>query len=179
MATGVVWLADAIRKDTPYRVNEVVEDGAAFLAAVKEAGLEGIMAKQRDSGYLPGKRSDTWLKIKTHQTVECAIIGYTQGRGERELTFGALHIARSNGGELEYIGKVGTGFDEPLMRSLAADLAKLSRIKRPLKEKVPDEAKTVWVEPKLTCEVQFGSFTEDGLLREPVFLRMRPDLTAE
>jgi DNA ligase D-like protein (predicted ligase)/DNA ligase D-like protein (predicted 3'-phosphoesterase) len=173
------WLADAIRKGTPYRVNEAVADGVAFLEAVKEAGLEGVMAKQRDSAYLPGKRSETWLKIKTRQTMECAIIGYTRGKGEREPTFGALHIARFEGGEWKYFGKVGTGFDEPMMRSITADLSKLSRIKRPLKEKTDDEARSVWVEPKLTCEVQFGSFTEDGLLREPVFLRMRPDLTTE
>jgi bifunctional non-homologous end joining protein LigD len=65
------------------------------------------------------------------------------------------------------------------MRSIAADLAKLARIQRPIKEKPLDDARTVWVEPKLTCEVQFSSITDDGLLREGVFLRMRPDLTVE
>src|SRR5262249_9825824 len=59
------WLADAVRKDSAYRVSEVVEDGAAFFEAVKEMGLEGIMAKQRTSTYQPGKRGDAWLKIKT------------------------------------------------------------------------------------------------------------------
>src|SRR5438445_8678603 len=59
------WLEDAIRKDTPYRVSQIIEDGAPFFEAVKQMGLEGIMAKQRHSGYVPGKRSDSWLKIKT------------------------------------------------------------------------------------------------------------------
>src|SRR5262245_40681121 len=171
------WLADAIRKGTPYRVSEVVEDGAAFLEAVKEAGLEGVMAKQRDSVYLPGKRTDSWLKIKTRQSTECLIIGFTRGKGDRETTFGALHLGQPNGGGLKYLGKVGTGFDDALMRSIAADLARLNQIKRPIKEKPLDDARSVWVEPKLTCEVQFSSITPDGLLREPVFLRMRPDLT--
>jgi len=173
------WLADAIRKDTPYRVSEVVEDGAAFLDAVKAMRLEGIMAKRRDSVYLPGKRSDSWLKIKTRQTMECVIIGFTRGKGDRESSFGALHMGQMNGAEVRYLGKVGTGFDDLMMRSIAADLAKLDRIRRPIKEKPLDDAKTVWVEPKLTCEVQYSSLTDDGLLREGVFLRMRPDLTVE
>jgi ATP-dependent DNA ligase len=76
-------LEDAIKKDTAYRMSEVVEEGAPFFEAVKQMGLEGIMAKQRNSTYQPGKRSDSWLKIKTRQTLECLIIGYTQGKGDR------------------------------------------------------------------------------------------------
>jgi bifunctional non-homologous end joining protein LigD len=72
------WLEDAIKKDSAYRASGVIEDGAAFFEAVKQMGLEGIMAKQRNSTYLPGKRNDSWLKIKTRQTVECVIIGYTK-----------------------------------------------------------------------------------------------------
>jgi bifunctional non-homologous end joining protein LigD len=75
------WLRDAVRTNPAYRVSEAMEDGPAFFQAVKEMGLEGIMAKQRNSPYQPGKRSDSWLKIKTRQTIECAIIGYTQGMG--------------------------------------------------------------------------------------------------
>src|SRR5207245_8603246 len=63
------WLQDAIRNNPTYRVSETVEDGPAFFEAVKQLGLEGIMAKQRNSTYLPGRRSDSWLKIKTRQTM--------------------------------------------------------------------------------------------------------------
>jgi DNA ligase D-like protein (predicted ligase)/DNA ligase D-like protein (predicted polymerase)/DNA ligase D-like protein (predicted 3'-phosphoesterase) len=171
------WLQDAIKKESPYRVSQVVEEGAAFLDAVKEMGLEGIMAKRRDSVYLPGKRSDSWLKIKTRQTRECAIIGYTQGKGDRAAAFGALHLAQVNGDQLKYLGKVGSGFDEHQYQDLSAELEELKRTKRPIKEKPLDDARSVWVEPKLICEVQFASVTEDGLLREPVFIRLRPDLT--
>src|SRR5436189_1841789 len=106
------WLQDAIKKDSAYRVSEVVEDGRALFGAVKEMGLEGVMAKQRNSTYLPGKRGDSWLKIKARLTTECIIIGYTRGKGDREASFGALHLAQRNGAEFKYVGKVGGGFDE-------------------------------------------------------------------
>jgi DNA ligase D-like protein (predicted ligase)/DNA ligase D-like protein (predicted 3'-phosphoesterase) len=170
------WLQDAIKKDTPYRVSEVVEDGAAFFEAVKEMGLEGLMAKQRNSTYLSGKRSDSWLKIKTRQTIECAIIGYTKGKGDREKSFGALHLAQANGDELKYLGKVGSGFDDDSLKAVSAELQTLKTIKRPIKEKPLDDARSVWVQPKLMCEVEFASLTPDGLLREAVFVRLRPDL---
>jgi len=170
------WLEDAIRKGSAYRVSEVVEEGAAFFEAVKEMGLEGIMAKQRHSTYLPGKRTESWLKIKSQQTLECAVIGYTKGTGDRETTFGALHLAEVNGGELRYIGKVGTGFDDRSLKTVFAELKKLTTIKRPIKERPLDDAQSIWVELKLMCEVQFASLTKDGMLREPVFVRLRPDL---
>jgi DNA ligase D-like protein (predicted ligase) len=170
------WLQDAIKNNPAYRVSEVVEEGAPFLEAVKQMGLEGIMAKQRNSPYLPGKRSDAWLKIKSRQSLECAIIGYTQGKGDRQGHFGALHLAEVQDGQLQYLGKVGTGFDDHSLRAIAAELKKLTSIKRPVKEKPLDDARSIWVEPKLVCEVQFASRTRDRLLREPVFVRLRPDL---
>ncbi len=171
------WLQDAVKRDSAYRVSEVVEEGAAFFEAVKQLGLEGIMAKQRNSTYLPGKRSEAWLKIKTRQTLECAIVGYAPGKGDRGTSFGALHLARINRDQLEYLGKVGAGFDDHSLRAISAELRKLKAIKRPVKEKPLDDARSIWVEPKLTCEVQFASLTKDGMLREPVFVRLRPDLT--
>lgn len=173
------WLLDAVRKGGVYRVSEAVEEGAPFLAAVKELGLEGVMAKKRRSPYLPGKRSDAWLKIKTRQTTECAIIGYTQGKGDRQSTFGALHLARAASGELAYVGKVGGGFDEDSLQTVWAALKKLKVIQRPVKAKPLDDSSSTWVEPKLLCEVRYASLTPDGLLREPVFVRLRPDLTID
>ena len=170
------WLEDAIRKGSTYRLSETVEDGAGLFEAVKQMGLEGIMAKQRNGAYLLGKRSDSWLKIKAKQTIECVIIGYTKGTGDREPTFGALHIAEAKGDELKYVGKVGSGFDERSLKAVAAELKQLTTTKRPIKERVLDESQTIWVELKLICEVQFVSVTKDGLLREPVFVRLRPDL---
>jgi len=171
------WLADAVKKESAYRVSELVDDGAAFFEAVKEIGLEGVMAKQRNSTYSPGKRTDSWLKIKTRQTTEAVIIGYTRGKGDREASFGALHLAQAGANGLKYIGKVGGGFDDHFLKAVSGELEKLTKIKRPVKEKPLDDARSVWVEPRLMCEVSFASWTPDGLLREPVFLRLRPDLT--
>jgi bifunctional non-homologous end joining protein LigD len=170
------WLEDAVRKGSSYRVSEVVEDGTAFLEAVKAMKLEGIVAKLRTSPYTPGKRSDSWMKIKTRQTIECVVLGYTKGQGDRQSTFGALHLAKRDGTEFKYLGRVGSGFDDSSLKSVHADVLKLAITKRPLKEKVLEESRTVWVEPKMICEVQYATFTPDGLLREPVFLRLRPDL---
>ncbi len=155
------WLEDAIKKDSAYRVSGVVEDGPAFFEAVKQMGLEGIMAKQRNSTYLPGKRSDSWLKIKTRQTIECVIIGYTQReRRPRKRTSARCIWRKHNGDELKYVGKVGSGFDEDSLKAVAAEVQKLPTIKRPVKEKPLDDARSVWVEPKLMCEVEFASCDE-------------------
>ena len=170
------WLADAIKQESAYRVSETVEDGAALFAAVKQMGLEGIMAKQRQSLYLPGKRTDAWLKIKSRQSMECVIIGYTRGKGDRAGTFGALHLAERRADGLKYLGKAGTGFDGSMMATVAAELEKLKKIKRPVAEKPLDDAQSIYVEPKLMCEVRYASLTRDGMLREPVFVRLRPDL---
>jgi ATP-dependent DNA ligase len=139
-------------------------------------GIEGIMAKERNSRYRAGTRSGQWLKIKKRQTMECLIVGYTEGRGDRQSLFGALHLARPEGKTLRYVGKVGTGFDEKLRKEISAYLKKIKRVERPIPEKPLDDAQTVWIEPKVICEVQFASLTRDGMLREPVFLRLRPDL---
>jgi DNA ligase D-like protein (predicted ligase) len=171
------WLEDAIRTNPAYRVSGVVPDGAAFFQAVKEMGLEGVMAKQRTSPYQPGKRSEAWLKIKSRQTCECLVIGYTRGKGERQAAFGGLHLAQQSADGLKYVGKVGGGFDEESLKAVSDEVKKLGKIKKPVREKAYEEARSVWVEPSLVCEVEFLSLTKDGLLREPVFLRLRPDLS--
>jgi DNA ligase D-like protein (predicted ligase) len=170
------WMADAIKRDSAYRVSQTVEDGVALFAAAGEAGLEGIMAKRNGSVYTPGRRSDAWLKVKTRNTADCVVIGYTAGKGDRESSFGALHIAQRRDGELAYVGKVGTGFDDKTLQAVHAELKKLRVGKRSVKEKPLDDKDSVWLEPKLMCEVQYASLTPNGTLREPVFLRLRPDM---
>lgn len=170
------WLKDAVKRGTPYRVSETVDDGGELFKAAAAMGLEGIIAKEKTSTYQPGKRSAQWLKIKTRQTVDCVIVGYTKGKGDRETLFGALQIAVVEDGNLKYVGKVGTGFDAKLMKEIFSNLKKQKQVKRPIKEKPLDESSTTWIEPKLVCEVQYASLTKDKMLREPVFVRMRLDL---
>ncbi len=169
------WMADAVKKDSSYRVSQVVEDGQALFDAAHEAGLEGIMAKKRASVYTPGRRNDAWLKVKSRRTMDCIVIGYTKGKGDRATTFGALHIAEKRDAEWHYLGKVGTGFDDKTLASVAESVKSLREAKRPFKEKPIDDNVSVWVEPKLWCEVQYASITPNGTLREPVFVRMRED----
>jgi len=110
--------------------------------------------------------------------MECVIIGYTKGRGAPEASFSALQLALREDGSLRYVGKVGTGFDEKSKKEILAHLKNIRHAKRPVREKPPDDAQTVWLEPKTVCEVQFASLTDNRMLREPVFLRLRPDLVA-
>lgn len=172
------WLKDSIRFNTPYRVSEFVEDGDSLFEAAREHGLEGIMAKKRDSKYLPGRRNDYWLKIKVRQTSEVVIIGYTPGKGDRGQTFGALHIAERIGNALHYRGKVGTGFDDATIK----EVLRLMKEVKPLKSitvtgELLDKKISKWLEPKLVAEISYSKITPDNMFREPVFIRLRPDLS--
>lgn len=171
------WLADAIKADTPYRLSESVEDGEALFEAAKEHALEGIMAKRKDGRYLPGRRSDLWIKVKVRNTTDCIIVGYTAGKGNRESTFGALQIAEEVKGVLHYRGKVGTGFDDQTMKQVMAELKKLKKASAPEMEggKIVDEKTTHWVETKIVAEISYAQLTRDKMYREPVFVRLRLD----
>lgn len=171
------WLKDAIRTDTSYRISEMIEDGEALFNAARDHELEGIMAKRKDGRYLPAKRSDSWLKIKIRNTSEVVLIGYTKGKGDRGKTFGALHIAEQNGSELLYRGKVGTGFDDATMKDIFKEIKKLEEIKKPIKEKTLDDRVSTWIAPHIIAEVTYSKLTPDKMFREPVFVRLRPDLS--
>jgi len=173
------WLNDAIRTgETPFRVSEIVEDGASLLEAAREHNLEGIMAKKADSKYLPGKRTDCWYKIKIRQSCECFIVGFTQGKGNRGQTFGALQIAENVNGELIYRGKVGTGFDDDTIKEIMKTLKAVEETRKPKLGggKVVDEKITTWLNPEVIAEISYAKMTTDKMFREPVFLRLRPDL---
>jgi bifunctional non-homologous end joining protein LigD len=173
------WLFDTIRTaETPYRVSEYVDDGNSLLAAAREHGLEGIMAKKADSKYLPGKRTDCWYKIKIRQTSEVVIIGYTKGKGERGHTFGALQIAEKVDNILHYRGKVGTGFDDATIKDILSTLKKVTVIKKsPVEGKLIDANISVWLEPKIIAEVSYSKLTPDKMFREPVFVKLRIDMS--
>lgn len=170
------WLQDSLRKDTPYRMSEAVKEGKELFEATKKMQLEGIMAKDGNSRYIPGKRSTSWVKVKSKQTAEALIIGYTGGKGDREGALGALHLGQYVDGKLVYRGKVGTGFNDKMIKELFSDLSKLSEIDKPVDEDPVDRAKTTWVEPVLFCEVEYSMITGNGSFRDPVFLRLRPDM---
>jgi DNA ligase D-like protein (predicted ligase)/DNA ligase D-like protein (predicted polymerase)/DNA ligase D-like protein (predicted 3'-phosphoesterase) len=172
------WLKDSIRSDSPYRVSDFVTDGESLLNAAREHGLEGVMAKKADSKYIPAKRTDCWYKIKIRESREVFIIGYTKGKGDRGVTFGALHIAEKEGEQLHYRGKVGTGFDDATIKDIVQILKKIDTVKKPnVKGKLFDEKISVWLEAKLIAEVTYSKLTPDKMFREPVFVKLRPDIS--
>jgi ATP-dependent DNA ligase len=136
------------------------------------------MAKKRDSKYTPGKRTDCWFKIKIRQTREVYIIGYTKGKGDRGITFGALHIAEKVDEKLHYRGKVGTGFDDATIKDIVHAMKKVEVTKNPdVIGKLLDPKISVWLEPRLIAEVTYSKLTPDKMFREPVFVKLRLDMS--
>jgi bifunctional non-homologous end joining protein LigD len=165
------------------KFSEPFDDGRALLQAAKERRLEGIMGKKLDSRYLPGKRSREWLKFKTHGEQEFVVAGYTRGKGRREWSFGSLVLgAYEADGSLQWVGNVGTGFDDAEIERLLKKLRPLERKDAPFVEspKMPRVRKgdVAWVEPKLVAEVSFAEWTHDGRLRAPVYHGLREDKDA-
>jgi DNA ligase D-like protein (predicted ligase)/DNA ligase D-like protein (predicted 3'-phosphoesterase) len=152
----------------------VEEKGENYYEAVLQKRLEGVMAKKKNSTYEQGMRSGNWLKIKKLRTCDCVIFGYTAGTGARKTTFGALLLGLYNSaGKAVYMGKVGTGFTEEILQSLAGEFQKLQTDSAPFKAEVIGEV--TWLKPKLVCEVGYQVVTNDGRLRMPRLIRLRND----
>ena len=156
------------------------EAGEIAYQAALEHGLEGIVAKRRDSRYDSGKRSHQWLKIKSVLSDDFVIGGYSRGLGGRAKTFGALLIGQyDEAGRLIYAGHVGSGLDDRTLGDLRRRLSALRTKDCPFSEVPPLKAETTWVRPELAVEVQFAQWTQEGNLRAPVFRRLREDKRPE
>src|SRR3972149_4263594 len=137
-------------KEGPYVLLEdfVEEKGEAYYKVALDKGLEGIMAKKKDSIYEPGVRSGNWLKMKKLRSCDCVIFGYTKGTGGRETTFGALLLGLyDKEGKPVYVGKVGTGFSQPKLKVLLEAFQELKTDAAPLKADVTEMV--TWLKPKL------------------------------
>lgn len=150
-------------------------DGETAYQACIEQGMEGIVAKRADSRYEDGHRAASWLKVKATASAEFVICGYTQGDGSRQETFGALVLGQKKGRGLHYTGLVGTGFSTAQQKHLLSVLKPLARAKNPFAQKIPGLSRITWVQPQVVAEVKYAEVTRDGLLRAPVFLRLRQD----
>jgi bifunctional non-homologous end joining protein LigD len=151
--------------------------GADVLAISKERGLEGVVLKRRDSPYSAGQRSGAWVKVKNLRTQEVVIGGWTEGKGERAGSLGALLLGIPGGGKLTYAGKVGTGFNAATRKEMLETLASLATNKSPFAERLSpaETALAHFVRPKIVGEVQYGEWTADGHLRHPSWRGLRPD----
>jgi len=146
-------------------------NGEEMLAAAREAGLEGIVAKLAGSRY-EEKRSPNWVKVKATNQQEFVICGFTHG--ERSY-FSSLVLGVHEKGKLIHAGQVGTGFNDKTLRDVYERLQPLITNKSPF-AKVPKMLRSAtWVKPELVCEVKYLEFTPDGQLRAPVFLGLRFD----
>ena len=157
-------------------------DGSAALDASRSQGLEGVLAKRRDSVYEPGKRSRSWVKVKFVRMQEVVVCGWQPGGGRREGGIGSLLLGvHDDEGRLVYAGHVGTGFTERMLDDLLGQLRPLERKTSPLASEVPRaQVKDArWVSPRLVGEVAFGEWTRDGRMRHPVWRGLRPDKTVE
>lgn len=168
------------------RVDHFVGEGEVLFEAAQNMGLEGVVGKRLDSRYEPGGRSSGWLKVKAVLSDDFFIGGYTPGEGGRSDTFGALCVGQYRDGQLVYCGNVGSGFDDATLASYRILLDDLSQAQSPFHEPVArgkgigdrgsGSAAPTWVRPVLACEVKFSNWTDEGGLRAPVFLRLRPDM---
>lgn len=161
-----------------------------LLQQARELGLEGLIGKRPDSHYESGQRSGNWIKLKLHHEQEFVIGGYTPPGGTRPH-FGALLVGFYRSGQLKFAGKVGTGFNTKLLRSLHAEFKKIGTDTCPfvdLPEKrtgrygqgmtAAEMKRCHWVKPVLVCQLKYTEWTRDDRLRHPVFLGLREDKSA-
>lgn len=159
--------------------------GTEFYEGAKRMGLEGIIAKKKNSMYSSGARTTDWLKIKVNQRQEVVIGGYTRNAGSAK-SFSALLVGVFQEGKFIYTGKVGTGFKELQQKEMLRSFAPYETDKPPFSTEPdynkpsrfnpkPVKASVVWLKPKLVCEVSFAEMTSDGVMRHASFEGMRED----
>src|SRR5437868_15343797 len=147
------------------------EDGVELFEACLERGLEGVLAKHKQSPYVTGQRSPFWLKVKAVKSDDFVVIGWT---GERP--FDALVVGFYEDGRLLPCGTVGGGWDDEAARLVRAQLADLASETSPL-EPPPIMVKPVhWCRPELVVSVRYSEWSPDGTLRFPIFNSLRPEV---
>jgi DNA ligase D-like protein (predicted ligase) len=172
-------LAQTLKEGTNVVLSDFIEEqGEAYFELTLEKGLEGIVAKKKDSRYEEGMRSGSWLKLKKLKTCDCIIFGYTQGSHSRGATFGALVLGVYDEQKKPvYVGKVGTGFSQ---RTIGLLMDKFEKVRTDVVPFKPEAGDVVnWLLPKLVCEVHYQVFTKDGRLRMARFKRLRDDKPPE
>ncbi|MEP7226921.1 MAG: DNA ligase D [Gemmatimonadales bacterium] len=152
-------------------------EGEVLYQQVLKLGLEGIVAKRADSTYRAG-RSASWIKVRTRRSDDFVVVGFSAPKGGR-TGFGGLQLAQYVDGNLTYSGRAGSGFTGAQLAEVRATLDQIRRPDPPCGGPIPKEKGITWTEPRLVCEVEFSEWTEEGLLRQPVFLRFRDDKRPE
>jgi bifunctional non-homologous end joining protein LigD len=165
--------------DPQIRISEQTTDGPAMQQRAMREGWEGLLAKRLDSPYRSGRRSTDWRKLKLVRHQTAVVAGWTEPRGSRPF-FGALLLGvYDDEGRLRYVGHAGSGFTDAELERVWSRLAPLRTDTCPFDEAPPTNERPHWVEPRLTAEVKFTEWTEDGRLRHPTYLGLRDDTRPE
>lgn len=169
----------AVLPASPYvKFSDFIEvRGKDFFSVVQKNELEGIIAKKADSPYRSGERSGDWLKIKALRTQEAVIAGFTRPKGSRKF-FSSLLLGLYEEGRLRFIGHTGSGFTEDMLKDIHIRLEKQAQSFCPFASPPKTNSPAVWVKPELVCVVRFLEWTKEGLMRQPVFLGLREDISA-
>jgi bifunctional non-homologous end joining protein LigD len=171
-------LEEVVTPNGVLRISEAFPGaGDEMLEAAREHGLEGILAKHAGSCY-ESKRSSEWLKIKIVNQQEFVIGGFTEPQGDRDY-FGALILGAYDGKELNWVGNVGTGFDQKTLARLYSRMKPLVTEKCPFAERPKPDRGMTWVRPELIAQVKYANWTPDNRLRAPVYLGLRDDVEAQ
>jgi bifunctional non-homologous end joining protein LigD len=169
-------LAEVVTPTDRIRVSDhFAAKGAEMLEAARALGVEGILAKRRDSKYEP-RRSRDWVKVKVVTTGDFVIGGFTHG--ERDY-FSSLVLGLYQGGKLVHVGQVGTGFNDKTLKEIYARIEPLITKKSPFAGSVKALRDVTWVKPEMVAEIKYLEVTPDGLLRAPVFINFRTDKEPE
>ena len=155
----------------PYHIER---EGVELYEACLERGLEGVMAKHRDSTYVPGQRSPFWLKVQAVKSDDFVVIGSTPGR--RGEPFGALLVAYYEHGRLLPCGSVGGGYDEETANVIAGRLARLRVDASPLQPAPIMTSPVTWHAPELVISIRYSEWAPDGTLRFPIFNAVRHEV---
>jgi DNA ligase D-like protein (predicted ligase) len=170
--------ARLIREVTPgghlFVPEHIEAEGVELFEACLERGLEGMMAKHRDSTYVPGQRSPFWLKVKAVKSDDFVVIGTTPSANGRH--FDALLVAYYEDGRLLPCGTVGGGFDDEAMAAIAREVARLHVEDCPLRPEPIVTAPVTWCNPELVISVRYSEWTPEGTLRFPIFNGPRPEV---
>jgi bifunctional non-homologous end joining protein LigD len=160
------------------RSHPVLEKGERYFDAVVQKGLEGVMAKDLQSTYRPGHRSEHWLKFIRTPSCDCSVSGYTKGKGEREATFGSLLLSLYDGTRSVFAGRVGTGFSAAARADLMHRFEPL-QAESPTLEGVDRSSGVRWLHPGVVVAVRYKTVTRNGRLRMPCFAGIRYDIPPE
>jgi len=166
---------------TGWTRSPVYLDGPALLAATRDQGLEGTLAKRITSTYQAGRRSKDWIKTLNRRQQACLVGGWRRRSGSSRASIGSVLVGIPTADGLHYAGRVGSGLTATWQRRLQDSLAPLAQPDPPFADPVPpaDAAGTVWVQPLVVVEVRHLLVTSAGRLRQPVFRGIRTDLATE